>query len=108
KYKPGTKVQKPRFLQGLAQCHFFKEWSVLVENVDKSMTEKQLEELVRFARKKLDEKAQWLPVGKQDRLWADAGAKNAKIHGTQINGKEPPVVVLNPRFPRDPDVPGGY
>ncbi|KAG8751867.1 hypothetical protein FRC11_008916 [Ceratobasidium sp. 423] len=108
KYKAGSDTPKPRFLQGLAQCYFFQQWSALVENRDNSLTAKQLEGLVTVARTKLNEKAQWLPVGKPDRLWADVGAKNAKIHGTQINGKEPPVVVLNPMFPRDPNVPGGY
>jgi hypothetical protein len=108
KYKPGTEQPKPRFLQGLAQCHFFQEWSALIENRDKNLTNKQLQDLVTLARRKLNEKAQWLPVGKPDRLWADVGAKNGKVHGTQINGRDPPVVVLNPRFPRVADIPGGY
>lgn len=108
KYKPGTDIPKPRYLQGLAQCHFFQEWSKLVENKDGSLTKKQLDTLVTVVRKKVNERAQWLPVGKNDRLWADVGANNAKIHGERVNDREPPVVVLNPRYPRDPDLPGGY
>ncbi|KAG8704603.1 hypothetical protein FRC11_009752 [Ceratobasidium sp. 423] len=108
KYKAGTNIPKKTFIQGLAQCHFFQEWSTLVENRDGSLTDKQLEDLVKVARKKLNEQAQWLPVGKSDRLWADAGANGAKLHGIKVNGKEPQVVVLNPKFPRDTDVPGGY
>ncbi|KAG8717441.1 hypothetical protein FRC08_007448 [Ceratobasidium sp. 394] len=98
---------KTTYIQGLKQCSFYQDWVGLVS--DTGLTTVQQAKTVEFVRKKIDDKAQWLPLGKSDRLWADnGGSKNAKVHGQDLNQKGGLVVVLNPRFCEDVDLKGGH
>jgi hypothetical protein len=100
---------KKTFLQGLAQCSWFQDWNRLMSNANGGLTENELSALVTFTRKKISREAQWLPLGKADRMWSTEGAPgDAIVHGQGDDDQGAFVVVLNPAFCTNLDLPGGH
>jgi hypothetical protein len=99
---------KGTFLQGAAQCSWFQDWTSLLLNENRRLTPKQVEETVEFMRNKIHNEVEWLPLGQADRLWGSKGAPaRAVIHGENLHGKQGVVIVLNPRFCKNANIPGG-
>lgn len=102
-------------MQGFNQSQFWASWTDLVlkkgtESHD--LTSAQIDATVEFARKKMHSEAEWLPMGKSDRMWGTSGGKGAKVYGEDLADKYGKkiggvVVVLNPKFCKNPDLPGG-
>jgi hypothetical protein len=95
------------FPQGLKQCSWFREWTALMVNEHTPVTRKQVRALWKFAHDKINREAQWLPLGKSDRLWSEAGGGGAVVHGENVNGTGGMTVIFNPAFNLELDVPGG-
>ncbi|QRW13689.1 hypothetical protein RhiLY_12688 [Ceratobasidium sp. AG-Ba] len=104
--KKGKDGQKKKaYMQGLAQLSFYQDWERLLS--DRSLTDKQKDDLVQYARDRLSSEAGWLPVGASDRLWSDSSAGQARTHGESVNGNRGTVVVINPALECNMDIPGG-
>jgi hypothetical protein len=97
---------KGTFLQGLAPCSFYQDWVEL--QGDDELPQADREALLKLVRKKVNDEVQWLPLGQKDRLWCHKGAREATIHREDRDKRGGVVVVLNPKFCKDVDIPGGY
>ncbi|CAE6420220.1 unnamed protein product [Rhizoctonia solani] len=80
------------YLQNLAQCSWFQDYKDILEDRFLSIEEKNA--ITATARKKLREEAEWLPLGKADKMWGD-GLKREPLHGVGI-GPLVPSIVINP------------
>lgn len=110
-YGTGTTL-KTSYMQGLTQCGFWQDWNSMLAG----MSEKDREIVIRVARKSLNQKAQWLPLGESDRMWSPKPSpKDKTIHGDrprdergEVWKKTGMVVVLNPKFVKDMKLAGGH
>lgn len=104
-YTEKTKNGK-KYMQNVSQCSWFQDYKEIL--LDESLTKKEKNALTRYARKKLREEAEWLPMTRADRMWGTGG--DAVLHGERI-GEHVPAVVLNPtpknKTAPNADIPGG-
>ncbi|KAF8748125.1 hypothetical protein RHS01_11033 [Rhizoctonia solani] len=80
------------YLQNLAQCLWFQDYKDILEDRFLSIEEKNA--ITATARKKLREEAEWLPLGKANKMWGN-GLKREPLHGVGI-GPLVPSIVINP------------